>query len=226
MKFSRKILPVFLVLFSILFFCKNNTTDNQPSDDTNIREIPVYTEDGWEISSLQKENIDSVLIKDMVDKITANEYENVNSVVIIKNGKLVFEVYFPGYDLYGEYINYSSDVIHHLASCTKSFTSALIGIAFDKGYLSSLDQKLYDFFPEYHHLEWEGSKKRIEIGHMLTMSAGLFWDESTYSLRDPRNTHFQMNTSGNPIKFVLELPVISEPGRTFHYSSGISVLIG
>lgn len=34
-------------------------------------------------------------------------------------------------------------------SVTKSIFSVLIGIAIDKGYIESVDQKVLDFFPDY-----------------------------------------------------------------------------
>ena len=65
----------------------------------------------------------------MLNKIFDGTYQNIHSVLIIKNGKLVFEQYFPGYKFYyqaenfkGEYTNFTSHTIHNLASVTKSIT--------------------------------------------------------------------------------------------------------
>ena len=58
-----------------------------------------------------------------------------------------------------------------LQSVTKSFTSALVGIALDQGLLSSVDQKMIDFFPEVADKITDPRKKQITIRHLLQMRA-------------------------------------------------------
>jgi CubicO group peptidase (beta-lactamase class C family) len=100
-----------------------------------------------------------------------------------------------------------------------------VGIAFDQGFLTDLNTKLYTFFPEYPDIDWNNLKQDITLKHLLTMSAGLDWDEHTYSYFDPRNPHNRMYQSPDPIKFLLEFPIANEPGTTFLYNSGLSILL-
>jgi hypothetical protein len=60
--------------------------------------VPAKTNDGWETASLSSVNIDAGLIKELFERIGDNSYENIHSVLLVKNGKLVVEKYFPGQD--------------------------------------------------------------------------------------------------------------------------------
>jgi CubicO group peptidase (beta-lactamase class C family) len=146
--------------------------------------------------------------------------------LIVKDNKLVFEEYFPGYNSSGIYVEYERDTLHGIASCTKSITSCLTGIAFDSGLLHSLDQKLYSFFPEFTDLQLNERKQRISLEDMLTMRGGLEWDEWSYPYDDMRNTLVQLWEAPNVYHYVFELPDIAEPGTIFLYNSGLSICMG
>ena len=66
---------------------------------------------------------------------------DIHSVLIIKDGYIVAEQYYSD--------NYGIDSLHPIASCTKSITSALFGIAIEEHYLTGVQQQVIDFFPEY-----------------------------------------------------------------------------
>jgi CubicO group peptidase (beta-lactamase class C family) len=162
----------------------------------------------------------------MIIKVKENIFRNIHGILIIRNENLVLEEYFPGDAFSGSYTVFDWNVLHFQASCTKSIASALIGIAFDKGYLNDLNAKLYGFFLEYTNINWSNEKQQITLKHLLTMTAGLDWDEWSYSYTDSRNSAVQMYNSGDPIRFVLEVPMALEPGTTFRYNTGLSILLG
>ena len=89
-----------------------------------------------------------------------SDYNNINGIVIIRNGHLAYEKYFNGK---------GPDDCHHVASVTKSVLSALIGIAIDKGYIKSVEEKVVDFFPKYIS-DADKQKQQITIRHLLTMT--------------------------------------------------------
>jgi CubicO group peptidase (beta-lactamase class C family) len=89
------------------------------------------------------------------------DYGNTTGVVVLKEGKLVYEKYFKG-------CTRESQV--HVFSVTKSIISILIGIAVDKGYIESIDQKVLDFFPEYVVRKRENTIPNITVKDMLTMT--------------------------------------------------------
>ena len=100
---------------------------------------------------------------------------------LAKGGKLVFEEYFAGFThpTIGESaINFNKNSWHVLSSATKSYTSALLGIAIKHGFVKDVNQKVLDFFPELVTLN-TGQKSDLTIEHMITMSSGLQWDQTT-----------------------------------------------
>ena len=119
-------------------------------------EIPEQTDDGWSTASLQDAGLNEGKLGKLIKAINQGKYENVHSVLIIKDGKLVFEEYFPGYrydfnaeQFRGEYTEFGKNTIHGTGSVTKAFTSTLIGIAIDQGFISSTDEKVVTFFSKY-----------------------------------------------------------------------------
>jgi CubicO group peptidase (beta-lactamase class C family) len=178
---------------------------------------PEKIDDGWETSSLKEEDISSTKINEMMLDILGGNDKNIHSLLLIKNGKLVLEEYFYGYN---------RDTSHFLASVSKSITSIIIGIAVDQKMAAGVETKAYEFFPEYTGTKWIDQKYPITLQHILTMSAGLDWEAMKYSRRDPRHTTYQMYDSGDPIGFVLNRDVSEAPGEKFYYNSGLTILLG
>jgi CubicO group peptidase (beta-lactamase class C family) len=166
---------------------------------------------------LKQAGINSEIIDEMMHDILGGNDKNIHSILLIKNGKLVFEEYFYGYN---------RDKLHFLASVSKSITSVLIGIAIDLKSTADVETKAYEFFSEYTGTKWIDQKYPITLQHVLTMTAGLDWDSMKYSRRDPRHTTHQMYDSGNPIEFVLDRNLIEVPGEKFYYNSGLTILLG
>jgi CubicO group peptidase (beta-lactamase class C family) len=181
-----------------------------------VYQLPEKIDDGWEISSLDKENVDSAKIVKMIKKILAGEFPNTHSVLLVKNGKLILEEYFYGYD---------RDDLHYLASATKSITSILVGISVDQDMIKNVDQKVYQLFPDYQKTQWISKKYEITLRHLLSMTSGIEWDENR-SIRDPRHDYFAMRRGGDWIRYVFNKELVSAPGQTFNYNGGLSALLG
>jgi len=94
-----------------------------------------------------------------LDPMIRSGYGNIQGVVVVRKGYIAFEKYNNGC---GE-----RDT-HHVASVTKSVTSALVGIAIDAGYIQSVEQKVLDFFPEYVTGAGDIQKRTITLRHLLT----------------------------------------------------------
>lgn len=91
---------------------------------------------------------------------------------------------------------------------------------------TTVETKVYDFFPEYMGTKWIDRQYPITLEHVLTMSAGLEWDSMKYHRKDPRHTTYQLYESSDPIKFVLERNLAETPGDKFYYNSGLTILLG
>ncbi|TVX93433.1 serine hydrolase domain-containing protein [Paenibacillus agilis] len=97
-----------------------------------------------------------------LERLIKTNHQNINGIVVVRNGYIAFENYFNGY---------GQNDTHHVASVTKSIVSALVGIAVDQGYIKNVDQKVLDFFPEYVPDPADRQKREITIRHLLTMTA-------------------------------------------------------
>ncbi|MGH7949764.1 MAG: serine hydrolase domain-containing protein [Candidatus Binataceae bacterium] len=187
---------------------------------------PPDTGDGWQTASLTSEHLDPALINALFERVLDNTYKNIHSVLLVKNGKLVVEEYFPGTDDEGKFQVYNRDKLHDVASVTKSVTSILIGIALDQHILTNVDQKMSALLPQYSDIFANSDKDRICLKHFLSMTAGLAWDESSYPYFRYLNDHMDMNVAPDPIRYVLEKQVVAVPGTTFDYNSGLSLALG
>jgi CubicO group peptidase (beta-lactamase class C family) len=187
---------------------------------------PDTTKDGWETSALTREGMDAKLVGSMFEKIRTGDYKNIQSVIIVKNGKLVAEEYFPR--LEGDRRQQALRRVspQEMTSATKSVTSLLIGIAIDQHLIKGVDEEVSTFFPEYADIFAGADKAKLRLEDLLTMSAGLAWDEWTRPYSDPLNDHVRMIRSEDPIRFVLERPAVAAPGTTFAYNTGLSITLG
>ena len=130
--------------------------------------------------------------------------------VIIKNDSMIHEQYWDGF---GE------DSHTNSFSMAKTFVSILIGIAIDEGKIKSVDQLVGDFLPEYK----TGENAKLTVKHLLTMSSGINFDENYVSpFAYPAMAYY-----GNDLKeLTAKYAVTEEPGKTFKYLSGNTVLLG
>jgi CubicO group peptidase (beta-lactamase class C family) len=213
----------------------NEVSVSCTSDPTSqyIYKIPENIDDGLEVGSLDEVNIDPALIEKAVNKIRCGKYKEVHSMLIFKDNKLVFEEYFKGHKYkwdapkhHGELVTWDRDILHSIMSDTKSITSACIGIAIDKGLIKSVHQSIFDYLPEHQHLNTDG-KDKITIEHLLTMTSGLEGDEwsAPYSSSDNPATGIWF-TDKDPITYILERPLIDEPGTSFSYFGGNMIVLG
>lgn len=135
---------------------------NITSVSASVIKRAYWPTDYWRHSTPEAQGMDSgKLMK--VTPFIINNLSGIQSLMIIRHGYVVFENYYgPG----------MPDRQENILSVTKSVTSALVGIAKDKGLMGDLDQTLPDFFPEYFD-NTHSIKKNITLQHLLTMSAGL-----------------------------------------------------
>jgi CubicO group peptidase (beta-lactamase class C family) len=143
----------------------------------------------------------------------AGKLETLYGLLVIKNGYLVAEEYFN---------EGSIDQLSGRQSSTKSFTSALVGIALEQGCLQSVDQKMMDFLPEYADEITDPRKKQITIEHLLQMRGGYADEEMTSNYFEimffQDNWHF--------VPHLVDFPLTSDPGTEFQYSNLASHLLG
>jgi CubicO group peptidase (beta-lactamase class C family) len=186
---------------------------------------PVAMSDEWPVSPPAQQGLDPELICATGPGLAKRTDAAPHGVVVARNGALVYERYFAAAEMYGYGVPYNANTLHDIASITKGVVSLLIGIAFDRGWLSDLDAPIMSFFPEYADLRTP-EKDRITLRHLLAMTSGLGWPERAISLDNAANIVHQGGSASDPYRFVLARPVETTPGTAWNYNSGGVWLLG
>ncbi len=163
---------------------------------------------GWKTSLPEEQGVDADIL-DGVDEEIRSRFPDIYSLLVIKNGRLVFEEYYS----FGD--QKKIGLVH---SVTKSVMSILIGIAIDQGTITSVDQKVFDFLPEHFTSDIDPSKQDITLRHLLTMTPGFEWE-------DRGQIFWEWLFSSDFIKFTFDLDMESSPGEKFTYSTAVSHIL-
>ncbi len=172
-----------------------------------VRYAPQTRAD-WRVSSPEAQGLDPKLVAELFYE--AGQLDDIDSLLVVKNAHLIAEGYFH---------EGSIDATAELQSVTKSYTSALVGIALDRGCLTSLDSKMLDFFPELNEQIRDPRKRQITVRQLLQMRAGYPWEESNGEL-------FALLYSGLRPHHLVDVPLNKDPGTAMEYSNLSSHLLG
>jgi len=201
-----------------------------------------YPAKQWRTSTPEAQSLKSDVLQAFSDELASGKLGYIDDMLIIRNGYLVFsESYENDYDsLYkatntapGQYNYFDTDWhpyyqkgrLHTMQSVSKSITSLLIGIAIDKGQISNENVKILSFFDDYDLSDLDERWSKITLKHVLTMTTGITWDESTIPYTDPNNSCAGMENSSDWIQFVLNQTMSAEPGQVYVYNSGATMLL-
>ena len=157
----------------------------------------------WRTSTPEQQGMDSEKLARMLENIKTS----LHSLLIIRHGTIVTEAYF---------YPFRQNDQHMLVCATKSILSALTGIALNQGYISDIDQRLLDFFPQRIPADNDSRKASITLKHLLANKSGLGSTDKAY---------FEMMQSNDWLQSALDLPMSAEPGDRFNYLSINSYLL-
>lgn len=214
------LIPLVMSLSLILFCGKKGIElkpygESAPIKDWNPPKRNYWPTKGWKTADLETVNMDPQKISEMEEyafNISGTEEDRLgtrtDSVVIIKDGYLVYEKYARGYN---------QDDKHLIWSIAKSYINALVGVAQKQNQLS-LDDPAHKYVEE---LNSTPEHKDISIRHLITMSSGLSSNEGYES--NPLNSTVisMLYTSGrnNMGSYSANLRMRSKPGEQVYYSS-------
>ena len=217
MKLINKIL--FNLFFILIIGCggggESNTPElipSAPTPETPAPSVNTWPSSSWEVVEPSEANMDQSKLNVALN-YAFQEGRNTQSVVIIRHGVIVAERYKDGKN---------KDTLATSWSGAKSFTSALIGLAIDQGYIGSVDDKACNYLERWSceevvclSLDCPLSRSKISIRDILEMRSGLSPTDgiSIYSDKD------------NQLLHSLERSILTNPGETYLYSNEDSMIL-
>ncbi|WPO82971.1 serine hydrolase [Chryseobacterium sp. JJR-5R] len=133
------------------------------------------------------------------------------SFIVAKNGKLVHEQYWNGYDQHSKTNSFSM---------AKAITVMLLGKAIEEGKIKSIDDKFSDYFEEFND---NGLAKNLTLRNLAQMESGLDWHED---YKNPFLPNAKAYYGRSLIKATFSRKFKSNPGERFEYQSGSTQLLG
>jgi CubicO group peptidase (beta-lactamase class C family) len=172
-----------------------------------LTNVPIYwPTNGWRWSMPQEQGIHPVALARAAHEARHN-LPTLTSLLVIRNGYIVFEEHFRGH---------APTDIYSVRSVTKSVTSALVGIAYQARYLAGLDQAVAELLPEHIGTDHDPRKRAITIKDLLTMQAGLRWEETD---------EWRFYEHDDWVAFTLQRSMAASPGTQFIYNTGLSQVL-
>ena len=190
-------------------------------------QVPPARNDGWKTANADSLGVDSTRLASLTGSIRAWPELGVHAILIERDGRLIYEEYFDGFDeRWGQplgRVSMTAESRHDLRSVTKSVVSALVGIAHGEGTIQSLDQPVVRWFPEYPELD-NPDRRRVTLAHVLSMTSGFEWNEDV-PYNDPRNDEIRMTRDSKPLQYALSRPFAVDPGTDFNYNGGLTQVL-
>lgn len=135
-------------------------------------------------------------------------------MIVLHEDEIVYEEYFEG----------SDDATKHISwSVAKSFTSAMVGIAVEEGYIDDITDPVTKYVPVLKNSGYDG----VAIKDILQMSSGVRFNEDHADFDSDINRMGRMLAFDTPIdEFILSLENELEPGTVNHYVSMDTQVLG
>jgi len=209
---------LFISIISIVLVtssCGQSDSPTNISPDEYVYNKPLTLDDGLNTDTLTNQGMNEEASIEIIKEILRDKFRKIDSILIYRNNRLLMEEYFNGYH---------KDRVHDIRSATKSITSLLVGIAIDKGFISGVDQKVYDTVDQYGEIDnWDPSKADINIEHLLTMSSG-FECNGGWVMLDGKAV--RLYGTDTWVKNLLDTPMRDIPGEVFSYCTGGIIALG
>lgn len=171
----------------------------------------------WPVAHPESVGMDADLLLEMDAALYNNPNEGINSIVIIKDGYLVFENY---------YFDNDRSTLFDLGGVSSCLTNLALGKAIEMGLIESVDDSLYKYLPDYaQEFEDFPLKKNITFAHLMTMKSGLSWNQLTSVFDGDENDIDYISLSSDWVEYLITKPLDAYPGSRFTFNGAISVLI-
>lgn len=187
---------------------------------------PPGLTDGLAVSPAGAAQLDTRLLTALGETIRKGELQRITSVLVMVDGKLVYEGYWNGTERATQ---------HDVRSASKTVTGMLVGLAIDRGAIPGVEAKVFDFFPERQAAikNPDPRKLQVTVEDLLTMSSLLECDDDN---QFSSGNEERMYVTEDWLGFFLDLPIkgfapwVTKPqdspyGRSFSYcTAGVFAL--
>jgi len=172
--------------------------------------------------------MDVGVLENMVNDIRAGQFDFIDSIVVAKNGVLIFdETIRTMTDTEDRLVANTDPSIHRQFSASKSVMSLVVGIAIDDGFIANVSVPYLGLFPYPGYANWDARKNDITLEHVLAMRLGLAWDEWDPPYTSSQNQLIRFyNDNVDFAKGLLDLPLAEDPGTSFAYNTVATITLG
>ena len=166
----------------------------------------VWPTEAWPTSTPEEQGVSSAALAEGIEAALADGLP-LHSLLVIRHGRVVLDATFHPF---------APGLVHDIASCTKSITATLVGIALDRGDIPTLDRTALSYFPDRPSPVDASQKGAITLSHLLTMTSGLACRAGPAG---DLPLVLDMMASPDWAGYVLDRPMAAKPGREFTYCS-------
>jgi len=212
----------------------------------------VWPTNGWATASPASVGVDEQALLRLDKDFASGKYSHMwDSLAVFRCGKKIFERTYPHdyakiygkeagergpynmrltgrYNYFDPYWHpyYHATDLHTMQSISKTVTSVILGAAIERGdFKAALDTPVLKFFDPSKVKNVDDRKRRMKLRDLLTMSAGLDWNDEGFDTGDPKNDTSQMETTDDWVQYTIDKPMVAEPGKVWNYDSGATELL-
>lgn len=199
---------ILIIASGLLSACGGGSSEqHQTQSPGRVIQWQASSGNGWQSSTAQAEAFNPAALDQAFQQ--AQHLPSLYAMLVVRNGLLIGEAYYSGKN--------AADLLQ-TRSITKTVMMLLIGKAISQGHIQSVEQPISAFLDaDYPNLLTD--KAEIRLRHLLTMTSGIQWDESTTT------GYNDWVLSADPSRYVLQRALSSAPGTRFTYNSGASHLL-
>jgi CubicO group peptidase (beta-lactamase class C family) len=202
------VLPLKISLLAGIFLIFGSCHENPSSPSISSSSFVHRDAYAWPVSTPAAQGYDTTKISAALEEMRTTSF--LWSFLVVHNDSLILEYYS----------SYQKENDFDIHSASKSFTSALVGIAIDRGIVKSVQEKILSYFPDFDTAGLDPRKRDWTLEQFLTMRSGLDWDETAdHTALYTDKVNWMYTTLGLPLRY--------SPGEQFVYTTpNVNLLSG
>ncbi len=185
----------------------------------DFQDEPTIPESPWELAQPSDVGVDEsqLLIGD--NKIRDGIYGSIKSLIILKDDKLIFENYYQN-----EYQSINRNDLVDIQGSAVAISAIAAGILLDQNIVPGLNTPIEELLNDKTPFA-DPLRAQIDFEHLISMRAGIAWNELLRPFNDPRNSAGRMSARFDWAAFALQETMEAVPGGRFAYSSGTYMIL-